>query len=62
MYLSWPCQGYCDLVIRSYRAYGEIMGIVSVDKFRDDLKIPLEQVINRHKPLKVTRRVGEALN
>jgi len=36
------------------------MGILSVNKFRDNLKSSVEQVISRHEPLKVTRRAGEA--
>ncbi|MEP4261712.1 MAG: type II toxin-antitoxin system Phd/YefM family antitoxin, partial [Rhizobiaceae bacterium] len=36
------------------------MDIISVNKFRDNLKSLVEQVINRHEPLKVTRRAGEA--
>lgn len=36
------------------------MDIISVDKFRDNLKSIVEQVISRHEPLKVTCRAGEA--
>ncbi|RBI66910.1 prevent-host-death protein [Vreelandella sulfidaeris] len=36
------------------------MDIISVNKFRDNLKSVVEQVISRHEPLKVTRRAGEA--
>jgi antitoxin YefM len=36
------------------------MNIISVNKFRDNLKSLVEQVISRHEPLKVTRRAGEA--
>ncbi|MYL23367.1 type II toxin-antitoxin system Phd/YefM family antitoxin [Vreelandella massiliensis] len=36
------------------------MNIVSVNKFRDNLKSLVEQVVSRHEPLKVTRRTGEA--
>jgi len=36
------------------------MDIISVNKFRDNLKNVVEQVINKHEPLKVTRRAGEA--
>lgn len=36
------------------------MDIVSVNKFRDNLKSLVEQVISSHEPLKVTRRAGEA--
>ena len=34
------------------------MDSVSVNKFRDNLKNLVEQVVNRHEPLKVTRRGG----
>lgn len=36
------------------------MDSVSVNKFRDNLKTLVEQVVSRHEPLKVTRRAGEA--
>lgn len=36
------------------------MDIISVNKFRDNLKSVIEQVISKHEPLKVTRRAGEA--
>ncbi len=36
------------------------MDIITVNKFRDNLKSVVEQVISRHEPLKVTRRAGEA--
>lgn len=39
---------------------GEYMDTISVNKFRDNLKSVIEQVISRHEPLKVTRRAGEA--
>ena len=35
------------------------MDSVSVNKFRDNLKSFVEQVVSRHDPLKVTRRHGE---
>jgi len=35
------------------------MDSVSVNKFRDNLKSFVEQVVTRHLPLKVTRRSGE---
>jgi antitoxin YefM len=35
------------------------MDNVSVNKFRDNLKRYVEQVVTRHLPLKVTRRSGE---
>ena len=36
------------------------MDTVSVNKFRDNLKALVDQVVSRHEPLKVTRRAGEA--
>lgn len=36
------------------------MDTISVNKFRDNLKSVVEQVISKHEPLKVTRRAGEA--
>jgi antitoxin YefM len=38
---------------------GGIMDSVSVNKFRDNLKSFVEQIIGNHEPLKVTRRSGE---
>lgn len=35
------------------------MDTVSVNKFRDNLKSFVEQVVNQHMPIKVTRRSGE---
>ncbi len=35
------------------------MDTVSVNRFRDNLKSFVEQVVNQHMPLKVTRRSGE---
>ena len=35
------------------------MDTVSVNKFRDNLKSFVEQVIRKHVPIKVTRRAGE---
>ncbi|ADE14427.1 prevent-host-death family protein [Nitrosococcus halophilus Nc 4] len=35
------------------------MDSVSVNKFRDNLKTLVEQVVSRHAPLKVTRRGGD---
>lgn len=35
------------------------MDSISVNKFRDNLKSFVEQVITKHLPLKVTRRSGE---
>jgi antitoxin YefM len=36
------------------------MDTTSVNKFRDKLKFYVEQIVNRHEPLKVTRRAGDA--
>ena len=36
------------------------MDTISVNKFRDNLKSVVEQVVSKHEPLKVTRRAGEA--
>ncbi|MEB3213634.1 MAG: type II toxin-antitoxin system Phd/YefM family antitoxin [Leptolyngbyaceae bacterium] len=35
------------------------MNTTSVNRFRDNLKAYIEQVISTHTPLKVTRRTGE---
>ena len=35
------------------------MDTVSVNKFRENLKSYVEQVVNEHVPIKVTRRAGE---
>lgn len=35
------------------------MDTVSVNRFRDNLKSFIEQVVNRREPIKVTRRAGE---
>jgi len=35
------------------------MDSVSVNKFRDNLKSFVEQIVTKHTPLKVTRRSGE---
>ena len=35
------------------------MDSVSVNKFRDNLKSYVEQIVDDHEPLKVTRRTGE---
>lgn len=37
-----------------------IMDTVTVNRFRDNLKAFVEQVVSSHTPLKVTRRSGEA--
>ncbi|MFT5484815.1 MAG: antitoxin YefM [Halieaceae bacterium] len=36
-----------------------IMDSISVNKFRDNLKFFVEQIVTEHTPLKVTRRSGE---
>lgn len=36
------------------------MDTISANKFRDNLKSVVEQVVSRHEPIKVTRRAGEA--
>lgn len=36
------------------------MDTVSVNQFKDNLKTFIEQVVNDHKPIKVTLRAGEA--
>jgi len=36
------------------------MDTISVNKFRDNLKNVVEQIISQHEPVKVTRRAGEA--
>jgi antitoxin YefM len=38
---------------------GGVMDSVSVNKFRDNLKTFVEQIVVNHMPLKVTRRSGE---
>lgn len=35
------------------------MDSISVNRFRDNLKSFIEQVVNEHAPIKVTRRAGE---
>ncbi|ANB02235.1 MULTISPECIES: type II toxin-antitoxin system Phd/YefM family antitoxin [unclassified Ectothiorhodospira] len=35
------------------------MDTMSVNKFRENLKSVVEQVVSRHEPLKVTRRAGQ---
>jgi antitoxin YefM len=36
------------------------MDSISVNRFRDNLKTFVEQVVSNHTPIKVTRRAGEA--
>jgi len=36
------------------------MDSVSINKFRDNIRTFVEQVVSKHHPLKVTRRSGEA--
>jgi len=38
---------------------GEIMESISVNQFRENLKSYVEQTVNEHQPIKVTRRAGE---
>ncbi len=42
-----------------YVKFGDVMESVSVNKFRDNLKSFVEQIVGNHVPLKVTRRSGE---
>jgi antitoxin YefM len=42
-----------------YVKFGDVMESVSVNKFRDNLKKFVEQIVGNHIPLKVTRRNGE---
>jgi antitoxin YefM len=35
------------------------MDTISVNRFRDNLKTIVEQVVSKHEPLKVTRRAGD---
>jgi antitoxin YefM len=36
-----------------------MMNSISVNQFRDNLKTYVEQTVNEHEPIKVTRRAGE---
>jgi len=36
------------------------MNTFSVNKFRDNLKSVVEEVVSKHEPIKVTRQAGEA--
>ena len=66
---DWRCAafGSLDLLRLVAKVYGitvrlingVIMDSVSVNKFRDNLKTFVEQIVTRHVPLKVTRRSGE---
>lgn len=38
----------------------EPMDTITVNRFRDNLKAFIEQVVSNHTPIKVTRRAGEA--
>jgi len=54
---------YCEvfaIVVLNFRTFGETMDTISVNKFRDNLKNFVEQAVNTHTPIKVTRRSGEA--
>mgnify|MGYP003391790515 FL=1 len=49
--------------LNSYRNSVQLvmtMDTISVNQFRDNLKSFVEQVVNSHVPIKVTRRAGEA--
>lgn len=54
-------------LVRAFRLYlygntvllVKIMDSISVNKFRDNLKTFVEQVVTNHTPIKVTRRSGE---
>ena len=35
------------------------MNSISVNQFRDNLKTYVEQTVNEHEPIKITRRAGE---
>ena len=56
-----------DCLVRAFRlqSYGNpvqlviIMDTVSVNRFRDNLKTFVGQVVSNHTPLKVTRRTGD---
>tara|TARA_R110001583_G_scaffold108029_1_gene256739 strand:+ start:480 stop:764 length:285 start_codon:yes stop_codon:yes gene_type:complete len=39
---------------------GAAMHSISVNQFRDNLKTYVEQTVNEHEPIKVTRRAGDA--
>ena len=41
-----------------YMNWQQTMDTTTVNKFRDSLKSFVEQVVNRHEPLRVTRRSG----
>ncbi len=47
--------------VRHYRTLNIVakMDSISVNKFRENLKTFIEQVVNDHSPLKVTRRNGD---
>jgi prevent-host-death family protein len=52
--------GLCYYCVRSYSTFYRCgMNSVSVNKFRDNLKFFVEQVVSEHLPLKVTRRSGD---
>lgn len=47
------------IIVLCYRTFDKNMDTTSVNRFRDNLKSYVEQVINTHTPLRVTRRSGE---
>jgi len=51
--------GKCDLNVSVCLEIGLLMDSISVNKFRENLKYFVEQVVNDHLPLKVTRRNGD---
>ncbi len=54
------CYGNTDYICTESRYIKRYsMETTSVNKFRKNLKTLVEQVVNRHEPLKVTRRAGE---
>ena len=55
----------CGTTLHSYRNSVQLvmtMDTISVNQFRDNLKTFVEQVVNSHVPIKVTRRAGEAFD
>jgi antitoxin YefM len=69
-YFSRPCLCWVAVVCFVKASLLELYGIsvhlvipmdnVTVNKFRDNLKTYVEQVVSNHTPIKVTRRAGEA--
>lgn len=50
---------YLSCTVMLYMIKDNKMNTISVNKFRDNLKNFVEQVVNDHNPLKVTRRNGD---